>query len=62
MQKQKLNLEWIMTKLGIPFRKKFYHKIEKLVKFMAKMPHVNKKPLARKPIFFIHRILHLLKN
>ena len=37
-----------MNGLGKPFRKKSYLKIEKTVKIKVKLPHVNKKPLARK--------------
>ena len=40
-----------MNGLGKPFRKKAIHKIEKTVKIKVKLPHVNKKPLARKRIF-----------
>ena len=47
----KLGLEWTMKGLGKPFRKKPNQKIEKTVKIKGKLPHVNKKPQARKPIF-----------
>ena len=40
-----------MNGLGKPFRKKPIQKIEKTVKIKVKLPHVNKKPLARKQIF-----------
>ena len=46
--------EWI----GKPFRKNSIQKIEKTVKIKVKLPHVNKKPLARKRFFlFKHRFL-----
>ena len=54
-----MNYEWI----GKPLRKKSDQKIEKTVKIKVKLPHVNKKPLARKPIFvqtlFSHSTLKL---
>ena len=37
-----------MNGLGKPFRNKLIQKIEKAVKIKVKLPHVNKKPLARK--------------
>ena len=40
-----------MNGLGKPFRKNPIQKIEKTVKIKVKLPHVNKKPLARKRIF-----------
>ena len=40
-----------MNGLGKPFRKKTIQKIEKTVKTKVKLPHVNKKPLARKRTF-----------
>ena len=40
-----------MNRLGKPFRKKSDPKIEKTVNIKVKLPHVNKKPLARKRIF-----------
>ena len=57
----KLGLERTMSELGEPFLKKSDKKIEKKIK--VKMPHVNKKPLARKRIFvqtpFSHSTLNL---
>ena len=51
-----------MNGLGT-FRKKSDPKIEKTVKIKVKLPHVNKKPLARNPIFvqtpFSHSTLNL---
>ena len=37
------------------------HKIEKTVKIRVKLPHVNKKPLARKQIFVQTPFSHYLK-
>ena len=53
-----------MNGLGKPFRKKSDpKKIEKTVKIKVKLPHVNKKPLARKRNFvqtlFSHSTLNL---
>ena len=48
---KKLGLEWTMHGLEKPFRKKSNPKIEETVKTKVKLPHVNKKPLARKRIF-----------
>ena len=52
-----------MNGLGKPFRKKPIQKIEKTVKIKVKLPHVNKKPLARNRIFvqtpFSHSTLDL---
>ena len=54
-----------MNGLGKPFRKKIHsEKIEKkTVKIKVKLPHVNKKPLAKKRIFvqtpFSHSTLNL---
>ena len=53
-----------MNGLGQPFRKKSDPKNEKTVKkIKVKLPHVNKKPLARKRIFvqtpFSHSTLNL---
>ena len=49
--------------LGKPFRKNPIPKIEKTVKIRVKLPHVNKKPLARKRKFvqtpYSHSILNL---
>ena len=46
-----------------PFRKNLIQKIEKTVKIKVKLPHVKKKPLARKRIFvqtsFSHSTLNL---
>ena len=55
-----------MNGLGKPFRKKSYQKIEETVKIKVKLPHVNKKPLARKRIFdqtqFSHSTLNLKRK
>ena len=40
-----------MNGLGKPFRKNPIQKIEKTVKMQVKLPHVNKKPIARKRSF-----------
>ena len=60
---RKLDLERTMNGLEKPFRKKSDPKIEKTVKIKVKLPHVNKKPLARKRIFvqppFSHSTLNL---
>ena len=40
-----------MSELGKPFLKKTDRKFKKKQKINAKMPQVNKKPLAGKPIF-----------
>ena len=52
-----------MNGLGKTFRKQSGQKIEKTEKIKAKLPHVNKKPLARKRIFvqtpFSHSTLYL---
>ena len=52
-----------MNGLRKPFRKNPIQKIEKTEKIKAKLPHVNKKPLARKRIFvqtpFSHSTLNL---
>ena len=52
-----------MNGLGKPFRRKSAPKNEKTVKIKVKLPHVNKKPLARKRIFvqtpFSHSSLNL---
>ena len=46
--RHRMNLKWI----GKPFRKKIRsQKLRKTVKIEVKLPHVNKKPLARKRIF-----------
>ena len=59
----KLGLEGTMNRLGKPFRKKILSKKSKKQKFKVKLPHVNKKPLARKRIFvqtpFSHSTLKL---
>ena len=59
---QKLDLERTMNGLGKPFKNPI-QKIEKTEKIKAKLPHVNKKPLARKRIFvqtpFLHSTLKL---
>ena len=60
---KKLDLERTMNGLGKPFRKKSDPKNRKTEKIKAKLPHVNKKPLARKRIFaqtpFSHSTLNL---
>ena len=60
---KKLGLEWTMNGLENPFRKKSDPKNRKTVKIKVKLPHVNKKPLARKLIFvqtpFSHSTLKL---
>ena len=49
LTKQKIDLEWIMKELGIPFRKQSDKKSKKKpAKIKVKMPHANKKILARK--------------
>ena len=52
-----------MNGLGKPFRKKSDTKNQKTVKIKLKLPHVIKKPLARKRIFvqtlFSHSTLKL---
>ena len=49
---RKLDIERTMSGLGKPFRKKIRSKkIEKTVKIRVKLPHVNKKPIARQRIF-----------
>ena len=52
-----------MNGLGKPFRKIPIQKLKKTVKIKVKLPHVNKKPLARKRIFvqtpFSHSSLNL---
>ena len=61
---KKLGLEWTMDGLGTPFRKKYpIQKSKKTVKIKVKLPHLNKKQLARKQIFvqtpFSHSTLEL---
>ena len=48
-----------MNGLGIPFRKNPIQKSKKTVKIKVKMPHVNKKPLARKRIFVQNTVFSL---
>ena len=52
-----------MNGLGKPFKKNPIQKIEKTAKIKVKLPHVNKKPIARKRIFvqtpFPHSTLNL---
>ena len=48
---KELGLELPMTGLGKPFRKNSDEKIEMTAKIKVKLPHVNKKPLARNQIF-----------
>ena len=48
-----------MNGLEKPFRKKSDPKIEKRVKIKVKLPHVNKKPLARKRIFCSNTVFSL---
>ena len=52
-QNRKLDQERTMNGFWKPFRKEIQkiQKIEKTVKIKVKLPHVNKKPLARKRIF-----------
>ena len=64
---RKLNPERTMNGLGKQFRKKnAIQKIEKTVKIKVKLPHVNKKPLARKRIFvqtpFSHSTLKIKRK
>ena len=63
---RKLDLERTRSELGKPFLKINRQKIEKTVKIKVKLPHVNKKPLARKRIFvktlFSHSTLKLERN
>ena len=62
---RKLDLERTMNGLEKPFRKKSdpKNRKKKTVKIKVKLPHVNKKPLARKWIFvqtpFSHSTLNL---
>ena len=60
---RKLDLERIMNGLVKPLKKNPIQKNEKTVKINVKLPHVNKKPLARKRIFvqtqFSHSALNL---
>ena len=51
-----------MNGLGKPFRKNPIQKIEKTVKIKVKLPHVNKKPLARKRIFVLSPFSHSTLN
>ena len=46
-KQKKLDLEWTMSELRKPFLKKSDKKIRKKNKINVKIPHVNKKPLAR---------------
>ena len=48
---KKLGVEKTMNRLGKPFRKKCNPKNRKHSKTKLKLPHVNKKPQARKRIF-----------
>ena len=50
-----------MNGLEKPFRKNPIQKIEKTVKIKVKLPHVNKKPLARKRIFVQTPFSHYFK-
>ena len=50
-----------MNGLGKPFRKESHQKIEKTVKIKVKLPHVNKKPQARKQIFLQTPFSHASK-
>ena len=60
---EKLDLKRTMNGLEKPLEKNPIQKIEKTVKIKVKLPHVNKKPLARKRIFvqtpFPHSTLNL---
>ena len=51
-----------MNGLEKPFRKNPIPKIEKTVKIKLKLPHVNKKPLARKRIFVQTPFSHSTSN
>ena len=51
-----------MNGLEKPFRKNPIQKIEKTVKIKVKLPHVNKKPLARKRIFVQTPFSHSTSN
>ena len=55
-----------MIELGKPVRKNLIKKIEKTVKIKVRLPHVNKKPVARKRIFvetpFSHSTLNREKK
>ena len=63
---EKLGLESTMNGLRKPFTKISDLKYQKTVKIKVKLPHVNKKPLARKRIFvqtsFSHSTLNLERN
>ena len=63
---KQLDLERTMNGLGKPFRKKSDPKNRKTEKIKAKLPHVNKKSLARKRIFvqtpFSHSTLKLQRK
>ena len=52
-----------LEELSTPLKKTIYQKIRKTVKIKVKIPHVKKKPLARKRIFvqtpFSHSTLKL---
>ena len=58
--KQKTRRRMNIDTLENHLEKKFNQKIEKKVKIKVKLPHVNKKPLARKRFFFKHHFLTLL--
>ena len=52
--------ERTMNGLGKPFKEKSDSKNRKTAKMKVKLPHVNKKPLARKRIFVQNTIFSLL--
>ena len=56
---RKLDLERTMNGLGKQFRKNPIQKLEKTVKTKMKLPHVYKKPLARKRIFVPNSVFSL---
>ena len=61
-QTKKIGLEWTMNELEKPFRKNPLQKIGEIVKIKVKLPHVNKKLLARKLIFVQTPFSHYFKN
>ena len=52
LTKQKLDLERTLIELGKPFPKKKSHTKIKNLKINVKMPHVNKKTISSKKIWF----------
>ena len=63
---RKLDIKRTMSGFGKPFRKKSDPKNRKNSKIKVKLPHVDKKPQARKPIFvqtlFSHSTLKLKRK